>query len=70
MPLPLFRITFSSLHLGSKSHSELNVYHFHVYLYIVTTYIVAHFTFLDSKITRVVTAAMKLKDACSLEEKL
>ena len=26
--------------------------------------------FLDSKITEIVTAAVKLKDACSLEEKL
>ena len=28
------------------------------------------FIFLGSKITAMVTAAMKLKDACSLEEKL
>ena len=28
------------------------------------------FIFLGSKITQMVTAAMKLKDACSLEEKL
>ena len=31
---------------------------------------VAHFIFLGSKITVVVTAAMKLKDTCSLEGKL
>ena len=31
---------------------------------------VANFSFLDSKITAMVTAAMKLKDTCSLEEKL
>ena len=31
---------------------------------------VADFIFLGSKITVMVTAAMKLKDACSLEEKL
>ena len=31
---------------------------------------VRDFIFLGSKITAVVTAAMKLKDACSLEEKL
>ena len=31
---------------------------------------VADFIFLGSKITQMVTAAMKLKDACSLEEKL
>ena len=31
---------------------------------------VADFIFLGSKITEMVTAAMKLKDACSLEEKL
>ena len=31
---------------------------------------VTDFIFLGSKITSVVTAAMKLKDACSLEEKL
>ena len=31
---------------------------------------VTDFTFLGSKITQTVTAAMKLKDACSLEEKL
>ena len=31
---------------------------------------VANFSFLDSKITAMVTAAMKLKDACFLEEKL
>ena len=31
---------------------------------------VADFIFLGSKITAEVTAAMKLKDACSLEEKL
>ena len=31
---------------------------------------VTHFIFLGSKITQVVTAAMKLKDACSLEGKL
>ena len=30
----------------------------------------ADFIFLGSKITAMVTAAMKLKDACSLEEKL
>ena len=28
------------------------------------------FIFMDSKILQMVTAAMKLKDACSLEEKL
>ena len=31
---------------------------------------VTNFIFLDSKITADVTVAMKLKDACSLEEKL
>ena len=31
---------------------------------------VTDFIFRDSKITEMVTAAMKLKDACSLEEKL
>ena len=31
---------------------------------------VADFIFLGSKITVMVTAAMKLKDTCSLEEKL
>ena len=31
---------------------------------------VTDFIFLGSKILQVVTAAMKLKDACSLEEKL
>ena len=31
---------------------------------------VSDFIFLGSKITEMVTAAMKLKDACSLEEKL
>ena len=31
---------------------------------------VTDFIFLDSKITADVTVAMKLKDACSLEEKL
>ena len=31
---------------------------------------VSDFIFLGSKITQMVTAAMKLKDACSLEEKL
>ena len=31
---------------------------------------VTDFTFLGSKITQIVTVAMKLKDACSLEEKL
>ena len=31
---------------------------------------VTDFIFLGSKITAMVTAAMKLKDACSLEEKL
>ena len=31
---------------------------------------VRDFIFLGSKITQMVTAAMKLKDACSLEEKL
>ena len=31
---------------------------------------VTDFIFLGSKITEVVTAATKLKDACSLEEKL
>ena len=31
---------------------------------------VTHFLFLGSKINADVTAAMKLKDACSLEEKL
>ena len=31
---------------------------------------VSDFIFLGSKITREVTAAMKLKDTCSLEEKL
>ena len=31
---------------------------------------VTDFVFLGSKITAVVNAAMKLKDACSLEEKL
>ena len=31
---------------------------------------VAAFIFGDSKMTQMVTAAMKLKDACSLEEKL
>ena len=35
-----------------------------------TMEIVTDFTFLGSKITLTVTAAMKLKDACSLEEKL
>ena len=68
--MPLFQIILSSLHLRSKYHSESNVYHFHVYLYIVTTYIVADFIFLGSKIAWMVTTAMKLKDACSLEEKL
>ena len=34
-----------------------------------TVEIVADFIFLDSKITADVTAAMKLKEACSLEEK-
>ena len=32
--------------------------------------IVTHLIFLGSKITQMVTAAMKLKDACSLEGKL
>ena len=32
--------------------------------------IVTDFIFMDSKILQMVTAAMKLKDACSLEEKL
>ena len=31
---------------------------------------VTDFTFLGSKITQIVTVAMKLKDACFLEEKL
>ena len=31
---------------------------------------VADFIFLDSKSLQMATAAMKLKDACSLEEKL
>ena len=31
---------------------------------------VADFIFLGSKLLQMVTAAMKLKDACSLEEKL
>ena len=31
---------------------------------------VADFIFLGSKITQTITVAMKLKDACSLEEKL
>ena len=31
---------------------------------------VTDFVFLGSKITAIVTAAMKLKDTCSLEEKL
>ena len=31
---------------------------------------VTDFTFLDSKSLQMVTAAMKLKDTCSLEEKL
>ena len=31
---------------------------------------VTDFIFLDSKLLRMVTAAMKLKDACSLEDKL
>ena len=31
---------------------------------------VTHFLFLGSKIMQMVTAAMKLKDACSLEGKL
>ena len=31
---------------------------------------VTEFTFLGSKITQMVTSTMKLKDACSLEEKL
>ena len=31
---------------------------------------VTDFTFLSSKTSRMVTAAMKLKEACSLEEKL
>ena len=31
---------------------------------------VSHFIFLGSKSLQMVTAAMKLKDACSLEEKL
>ena len=31
---------------------------------------VRHFIFLGSKITATVTAAIKLKDTCSLEEKL
>ena len=31
---------------------------------------VADFIFLGSKITQTITAAMKLKDACPLEEKL
>ena len=35
-----------------------------------TVEIVTDFIFLDSKITAVVTAAIKLKDTCSLEEKL
>ena len=35
-----------------------------------TMEIVTDFIFLGSKITEMVTAAMKLKDACSLEEKL
>ena len=35
-----------------------------------TVEIVANFIFLGSKILQMVTAAMKLKDACSLEEKL
>ena len=34
-----------------------------------TMEIVTDFIFLGSKITPTVTAAMKLKDACSLEEK-
>ena len=35
-----------------------------------TMEIVAHFIFLGSKSLQMVTAAMKLKDTCSLEEKL
>ena len=35
-----------------------------------TMEIVRDFVFLDSKITADITAAMKLKDTCSLEEKL
>ena len=35
-----------------------------------TVEIVTDFIFLGSKITEMVTAAMTLKDACSLEEKL
>ena len=35
-----------------------------------TTETITDFIFLGSKITADVTAAMKLKDACSLEEKL
>ena len=35
-----------------------------------TTETVTDFIFLDFKITVMVTALMKLKDACSLEEKL
>ena len=35
-----------------------------------TMEIVTDFIFLDSKILQMVTAAMKLKDTCSLEEKL
>ena len=31
---------------------------------------VTDFIFLDSKLLQMVTAAMKLKDACSLEDKL
>ena len=35
-----------------------------------TVEIMTNFIFLSYKITRMVTAAMKLKNACSLEEKL
>ena len=35
-----------------------------------TMEILTDFIFLDSKLLQMLTAAMKLKDACSLEEKL
>ena len=44
--------------------------HHFVALHGETVETVADFIFLGFKITEMVTAAMKLKDACSLEEKL
>ena len=48
----------AAVHWGSKSPTRLS------------NWTDTDFIFLGSKITEMVTAAMKLKDACSLEEKL